>query len=374
VLDPTENLDPIEGEGIPGESETAGDKLEAIVEVPKIPGLVYQTDEGPGITRIRAGTGFGYRDPDGKKITDLETRDRIRMLAIPPAWENVWISPNPAGHIQATGRDAKGRKQYRYHAKWSEHRGEEKYSNLSNFADALPALRMQVESDLRRRGLPFERVVASIVWLLDNTMIRVGNPAYARENKSFGLTTLRDKHVKIEGSKLRFAFRGKSGKEWNLGLVDQRMAKIIRATQDIPGQSLFQYLDEDGSRHAIRSDEVNAYIREHTGGEFSARNFRTWGGTISAASFFKETPRPETQRATKMALNSVLDKVAIRLGNTRAVCRRSYIHPRVIEGWSDGTLEEELREARRSWRKPVEGLDEEETTVKKWLASQSRAD
>lgn len=366
---PTEILDTIdEGEGIPGESESAGDKLEAIVEVPKIPGLVYQTDDGPGITRIRAGTGFGYRDPDGHKITDTETRDRIRMLAIPPAWENVWISPNPAGHIQATGRDARGRKQYRYHAKWSEHRGEEKYSNLTNFADALPALRMQVESDLRRRGLPFERVVASIVWLLDNTMIRVGNPAYARDNKSFGLTTLRDKHVKIEGTRLRFAFRGKSGKEWNLGLVDRRMAKLIRATQDLPGQSLFQYLDDDGGRHAIRSDEVNAYIREHTGGAFSARNFRTWGGTMSAASFFKDTPRPETQRATNLALNGVIDKVASRLGNTRAVCRRSYIHPRVIEGWSDGTLAEELSHVRRSMRNQVEGLDEEESVVKTWLA------
>jgi len=370
VLDQANQADDIDadGEGLPGVKETAADKLEALVEVPKIPGLVYKTDEGPGIKRIKAGTGFGYRDPDGKKITDAEIRDRIRALAIPPAWEDVWISPDPLGHIQATGRDARGRKQYRYHAKWSEHRDELKYSNLSNFADALPSLRMQVESDLRRHGLPFERVVASVVWLLDNTMIRVGNPAYARDNKSFGLTTLRDQHVKIEGGKLRFAFRGKSGKEWNLRLVDRRMAKLIRSTQDLPGQALFQYLDGDGDRHGIRSDEVNAYIREHTGGEFSARNFRTWGGTISAASFFRQTPRPETQTATKKTLNSVLDRVASRLGNTRAVCRRSYIHPRVIEGWSDGTLEAELKAVRKSIRKPVEGLDEEETLVRHWLS------
>ncbi len=370
MLDPDDKPDTdIESGGISNERQNAAEKTEALSEIPKIRGLRYQSDEGPGFSRIRAGTGFGYRDADGKKITDLETRDRIRSLAIPPAWENVWISPDPRGHIQATGRDARGRKQYRYHPKWSEHRDEQKYSNLSNFADALPALRMQVESDLRRHGLPFERVVASIVWLLDNTMIRVGNPAYARDNKSFGLTTLRDKHVKIEGSKLRFAFRGKSGKEWNLKLVDRRMAKLIRSTQDLPGQTLFQYLDDDGGRCPIRSEDVNAYIREHSGGAFSSRNFRTWGGTISAATFFVGTPLPDTQRATRVALNGVIDKVAGRLGNTRAVCRRSYVHPRVIEGWSDGTLAQELAEVRRSFRKPHEGLDEEETIMKKWLAS-----
>ncbi|MBP0437892.1 DNA topoisomerase IB [Tianweitania sediminis] len=349
--------------------ETVAEKVEAIADVPKIPGLVYQTDEGPGIRRVKSGTGFGYRDPDGNKITDPETRDRIRALAIPPAWTHVWISPDPAGHIQATGRDVRGRKQYRYHPKWSEHRDELKYSNLSNFAEALPSLRKQVEADLARRGLPYERVVASLVWLLENTLIRVGNPAYARDNKSFGLTTLRDRHVKIDGTKMRFSFKGKSGKEWNLRLVDRRMAKLIRSTQDLPGQSLFQYIGEDGLRHAIRSDDVNSYIRSHAGSDFSSRNFRTWGGTLSAASIFAATPLPETQRATRITLNETIDKVAGRLGNTRAVCRRSYIHPRVVESWSAGTLTDELRAARRRFRKPVEGLDEEETLLKVWLAA-----
>lgn len=348
-------------------------KLEAetvLKDIPplNVPGLVYLADDGPGFSRVRSGSRFGYRDIKGRKITDEAVRERIRSLAIPPAWEDVWISPDPNGHIQATGRDVKGRKQYRYHPKWSEHRGEQKYSSLVEFADALPALRLQVESDLRKRGLPFERVVASIIWLLDNTMIRVGNSAYARDNKSFGLTTLRDRHVKVEGSKLRFAFRGKSGKEWNLKLVDRRMAKIIRATQDLPGQHLFQYLDEDGARHEIRSEDVNDYIRAAMGETFSSRNFRTWGGTISAASLFSETPLPENQRATKLTLNHVVDQVAARLGNTRAVARRSYIHPRVIEGWSEGTLADELKAARRSFRKPIEGLDEEETLVRKWLS------
>jgi DNA topoisomerase-1 len=331
-------------------------------------GLVYGTDDGPGLTRVKARTGFGYRAPDGTKITDEATRERIRALAIPPAWENVWISPDPDTHIQATGRDARGRKQYRYHPRWSEHRDERKYSNLVNFAEALPTLRLQVESDLRRRGLPFERVVASVVWLLDNTLIRVGNPAYARDNKSFGLTTLRDRHVKIEGSALRFAFRGKSGQDWNLRLVDRRMAKLIRSVQDLPGQALFQYVDEDGTRRPIRSEDVNAYIRA-TMGEFSSRNFRTWGGTISAASFFAQTPLPDTQRATRVTMNSVIDQVAARLGNTRSVCRSCYIHPRVIEGWSAGTLADELRAAKRRIRKPIEGLDEEEVLIKRWLAS-----
>lgn len=330
--------------------------------------LTYVSDEEPGIRRKPAGGRFAYFSPGGKRIAEPAEIDRIDKLAIPPAWSDVWISPDADGHIQATGRDARGRKQYRYHSRWAEVRDQAKYDRLIDFADALPALREQINGDLRRHGLPRERVVASLVWLLDNTLIRVGNAAYARDNKSFGLTTLRDRHVEIEGSKLRFAFKGKSGKEWSLGLTDRRIARVVRGAQDLPGQHLFQYLDEENVRRAIRSDDVNRYIREAAGEEFSSKHFRTWGGTISAASLLSETPLPDSQAATKRHLNAAIDTVAARLGNTRTVCRSCYIHPRVIESWQEGRLGDEMREARRRMRKAKPGLDEEETLVLKWLA------
>jgi DNA topoisomerase-1 len=331
--------------------------------------LVHTSDEEPGIRRKGAARRFYYIAPDGRKLREGETLARIRSLAIPPAWTDVWISPEPDGHLQATGRDQRGRKQYRYHPRWSACRDDVKYSSLVAFAEALPRLRSRIDADLRRHGLPRERVVASIVWLLDNTMIRVGNAAYARDNKSFGLTTLRDRHVEITGSTLRFAFKGKSGKEWQLKLTDRRIAKVVRGAQDIPGQHLFQYLDGDGARRAIRSQDVNDYIREATGADFSSKHFRTWGGTISAAMLFAEEPTTESNAAARRVMNRIIDQVAHRLGNTRAVCRKCYIHPRVMESWAAGRLADEMKSTRRTFRKPIEGLDEEETLVLKWLQS-----
>ncbi|CDX32520.1 DNA topoisomerase [Mesorhizobium sp. ORS 3359] len=327
--------------------------------------LNYVTDADPGIRRLRKGAGFSYLGPDGRAV-DETTLARIKAIVIPPAWTDVWISPDPDGHIQATGRDQRGRKQYRYHSQWTEERDGVKYSSLVAFAESLPALRRQIDADLRRRGLPLERVVASVVWLLDNTMIRIGNAAYARDNKSFGLTTLRDRHVEINGSSLRFAFKGKSGKEWKLKLVDRRIAKVVRGAQDLPGQKLFQYLGEDGDRRPVRSEDVNRYIREASGAEFSSKHFRTWGGTIHAASLFAGTELPESKTQQNRVINSVVDKVAERLGNTRAVCRKCYIHPLVFEAWTEGRLLDEMAEANKR-KRLIQGLDEEETLVLRWL-------
>ncbi len=328
--------------------------------------LRYVSDDQPGIRRRRAGKGFHYRDAKGGRVSDARALDRIARLAIPPAWTDVWISPSDHGHIQATGRDVKGRKQYRYHERWSQGRGEAKFSSLAAFSDVLPALRNAVDADLRRHGLPYEKVVASIVWLLDNTMIRVGNAAYARDNKSFGLTTLKSRHVAVQGSKLQFEFKGKSGKQWRIQLIDRRMAKIIRKVQELPGQSLFQYVDQNGERRRLGSHDINAYIREACGGEFTSKHFRTWGGTIHAASLFAQTPVPEHKTGQRRIMNQVIDTVAARLGNTRAVCRACYIHPLVLESWADGSLAPELAKARR--RKVPSGLDEEEAMVRHWLA------
>ncbi len=335
--------------------------------------LSYSNDTEPGIRRNRAGKGFWYADASAKKIANAKTIDRINKLAIPPAWKDVWISPDPDGHLQATGRDERGRKQYRYHERWTLSRDDVKYSSLVEFAQSLPRLREQIEADLRRQGLPRERVLASIVWLLDNSMIRVGNAAYAKDNKSFGLTTLRDRHVEVEGATLRFAFRGKSGKDWNLRIADRRIAKIVKGVQDIPGQHLFQYIDESGARKPVTSQDVNAYIREASGASFSSKHFRTWGGTVRAARIFAETELLETKRDVAKTMNAVIDRVASRLGNTRTVCRKCYVHPLVFEAWTDGNLGDELAAIRSRLRKQPAGLDEDEALVLRWL-EQSAAD
>ena len=342
------------------------ERLKAARKAARKASLSYVNDAEPGIRRRRSGTGFSYTKPGGKSVSDKRTLERVKALGIPPAWTDVWISANPDGHIQATGRDLRGRKQYRYHARWSECRDEVKYSSLAEFARSLPKLREQIESDLRRRELPRERVVASIVWLLDNTMIRIGNAVYARDNKSFGLTTLKTRHVEVEGAKLRFAFKGKSGKEWKLKLVDRRMARIIRSIQELPGQHLFQYIDEGGERRVVNSHDVNEYIREAIGSEFSSKHFRTWGGTVRALSLFAQLPVPETKTAIARAMNIVIDEVARHLGNTRAVCRKCYVHPLVMESWGQGKLADELAKARKSRRKR-KGLDDEEAEVLRWL-------
>lgn len=329
--------------------------------------LVYCSDIDPGIRRTKAGKTFAFKDAKGKTIDDTETLDRIRALVIPPAWTDVWIAPKASCHIQATGRDVRGRKQYRYHDRWTEMRGETKFSTLGVFCKALPALRRSVDADLRKRGIVREKVLAAIVWLLDNAMIRVGNSEYACTNKSFGLTTLRDRHADIKGATLKLAFKGKSGKDWNLKITDRRIARVVKSAQDLPGQQLFQYLDEDGNRCAVTSGDVNDYIRENCGGDFTSKHFRTWGGTVMAAALFAETELPESEAAKRRARNAVIDQVAKHLGNTRTVCRKGYIHPAVIEGWDNGRLAKRLATLRQKLRRSPKGMDRGEAIVMKWL-------
>ncbi|WP_246727804.1 DNA topoisomerase IB [Chelativorans sp. Marseille-P2723] len=333
--------------------------------------LLYVSDSEPGIRRRRAGSGFGYIAPGGVAITDEETRERIRRLAIPPAWEDVWISPWPDGHIQATGRDQRGRKQYRYHPAWLACRDEAKFSSLVAFAEGLPKLRGRVDEDLARRGVPWERAVASVVWLLDRTLIRIGNETYKRENSSFGLTTLENRHVAVEGASLRFSFIGKSGQEWKLKLQDRRIARIVRTIQELPGQHLFQYLDEEGIRRPVQSQDVNDYIHEHLGEDFSSKHFRTWGATCAAAIMLSEEEPPTSKKQAARQINAVVDRVARKLRNTRAVCRRCYIHPLVIDAWQEGQLAADMVELRRRYRRPFKGLDEDESLVLRWLRENS---
>lgn len=335
--------------------------------------LRYVNDDEPGISRQRRGKGFSYRGPDGRPIKDAATLDRIRKLAVPPAYNDVWICADPLGHIQATGRDARGRKQYRYHPQWVEQRDADKYHRLVSFSRCLPKIRQRVAADMRRRGLPREKVLACVVKLLDTTMIRVGNDEYAKENSSFGLTTLKDQHVEIEGGKLQFEFRGKSGKVWNLQLKDRRLARLVKDCQDVPGQRLFQYLDDDGQRHAISSQDVNDYIHEIAGDTFSAKDFRTWAGTVLAAFALQEFEKVDTQTARKRNLTEAIRKVASRLGNTPAVCRRCYVHPEVMGAYMDGCLIEQVKaEVERELREDLSGLSPEETAVLCFLETRLR--
>lgn len=301
-------------------------------------GLSYVSDQDPGIRRVKSGAGFGYRDADGKPVKDEPTLERIRKLAIPPAWTEVWISPDPNGHIQATGRDQKGRKQYRYHDDWRQVRDSSKYDRIIAFGRALPRLRARVEKDLGLRGLPREKVLAAVIRLMEITLIRVGNEEYVKQNKSFGLTTLRDKHAQISSTGAIFEFRGKSGKMHRTGFRDRRLARIVKNCQDLPGQRLFQYLDEEGEQRAVESADVNAYLREVLGEDFSAKDFRTWAGTLAAARALIQTPQCATVAEAKRHINTCVKAVAGILGNTAAVCRSSYIHPAVIEAYQDGAL------------------------------------
>lgn len=307
-------------------------------------GLVYVSDTEPGIRRRRAGKGFSYRDPDGKTVKDKEALDRIRSLAIPPAYTDVWICADPDGHIQATGRDARGRKQYRYHPRFREVRDSTKYERMLDFAAALPALRARVDEDMRRRGMPREKVLATVVHLLETTMIRVGNADYAKQNKSHGLTTLNDRHVKVDGSQVRFRFKGKSGKEWNLGIRDRRVARIVKASQDLPGQHLFQYLDEEGERHSVTSGDVNAYLREISGTDITAKDFRTWTGTVLAALALAEYEKADSAAAAKRNVREAIEQVSATLGNTPTICRKCYVHPQVIDSYLSDDLALEITE------------------------------
>jgi len=307
--------------------------------------LRYVSDEGPGIIRRRAGKGFSYRDPDGRTVTDPETLERIRSLAIPPAWTEVWISPHPHGHIQATGRDAKGRKQYRYHERWSSHRAETKYARVAEFATVLPRIRERVEQDLGARGPTREKILATVVRLLELTLIRVGNKEYARQNRSYGLTTLNKRHIDLDGSALVFHFKGKSGVMHQTSLRDRRLAAILKRLHELPGQQLFKYVDADGALTPIESADVNAYIREVAGEDFSAKDFRTWAGTVSAARALRMEPPPQSQSEAKRVVTRCVRAVSGLLGNTPTVCRAHYVHPAVFDAYMAGTLAEALPEA-----------------------------
>jgi DNA topoisomerase-1 len=281
---------------------------------------------------------FHYVGPDGKRIRDKEILQRIHALVIPPAWKEVWICPDPRGHLQAVGRDARGRKQYRYHPRWREVRDETKYHSMIGFAKALPLIRRRTTRDLRPTKLTRENVLALVVQLLEKTLIRVGNDEYARENQSFGLTTLRDGHVNVSGPRVRFSFRGKSGVEHDIDLADRRLARAIKACRDIPGYDLFQYYDEDGERHPVGSDDVNAYLKEITGRDYTSKDFRTWAGTVLAAQTLNDFEKVDSDAKAKKNIVLAVEAVAKRLGNTKAVCRKCYIHPAIFDAYLDGSM------------------------------------
>jgi DNA topoisomerase I len=327
-------------------------------------GLLYVSDEEPGIRRRKSGKGFTYTKPDGKKVEDKATLDRIKSLAIPPAYTDVWICAKANGHIQATGRDAKGRKQYRYHPAFREVRESTKYEHMLEFAKGLPAIRKSIDEHMSLRGLPREKVLATVVHLLENTLIRVGNSDYVKQNKSYGLTTLRDPHVKVEGGELRFHFKGKSGKTWNLQVKDRRIAKIVKACQDLPGQDLFQYLDENGERQSVTSADVNAYLKEITGRDITAKDFRTWAGTVLAALALAEFEEFDNQAKAKKNIRAAIEKVSSRLGNTPSICRKCYVHPEVFSSYLDGGLLLEIKdEIETELREDLPSLKPEEAAV-----------
>lgn len=347
--------------------DTQDDDAQSIVdprEAAEEAGLRYVSDEGPGISRRKVGKGFSYRLPKGGPVKDAATLKRIRSLAIPPAWTQVWICPHADGHIQATGRDAKGRKQYRYHPNWREARDAAKYEHMLDFAKALPAIRARVDADMKRPGLPREKVLATVVNLLETTLIRVGNDDYAKQNESYGLTTLQDEHVEVKGTELRFRFKGKSGKTWDLGVKDRRVAKIIRACQDLPGQELFQYVDETGEVRDVTSADVNAYLREISEKAITAKDFRTWAGTVLAAMALQEFERFDTQAAAKRNVKQAIERVASRLGNTPTICRKCYVHPEILNGYLEQNLALEIaEEAQEELREELTNLRPEEGAV-----------
>jgi DNA topoisomerase-1 len=327
-------------------------------------GLIYVSDEKPGIQRKRSGKGFRYESGSGQRIKDLPTLKRIKALAVPPAWTDVWICGKANGHIQATGRDARGRKQYRYHTRFREVREGTKYHHMLAFAESLPAIRRKVQEHLALRGLPREKVVATVVHLLEATLIRVGSDEYARSNKSYGLTTLKNRHVEVEGSALKFNFKGKSGKVWKLNIRNRRVAKVIRACQELPGQELFQYLDEDGETRDVTSSDVNAYLREISGEDITAKDFRTWHGTVLAAMALQELEKFDSHAGAKRNIRDAIQKVAARLGNTPTICRKCYIHPEIIATYIEGSLLLETKDrVEKELRDDLAALRPEEAAV-----------
>jgi DNA topoisomerase I len=337
----------------------------------RVADLSYVTDAVPGIRRRRFGRGFRYYTSDGRPLRDRRERERIRGLVIPPAWRDVWICSDPQGHIQAIGRDARGRRQYRYHPRWRQLRDEAKFSRMVAFGRALPAIRARVEAALSRPGLSREKVLALVVRLLEITLIRVGNEEYARENASFGLTTLRRRHVAVSGGALRFRFRGKSRKEHAFGIRDRRLSRIVKRCQELPGQELFRYVDGHGRRRGVGSADVNDYLRAVSGRDFTAKDFRTWAGTVRAAWALNALEPFASPRQATRNLTRAVASVAARLGNTPAVCRRCYIHPVVVESYLDGRLSAALR--RPGARRKLDGLNPHESSVLQMLAATGRA-
>ena len=326
--------------------------------------LRYVQDDAPGLTRRRAGKGFSYRGPDGDPVRDRATLAWVRSLAIPPAWREVWISPWRNGHLLATGRDAKGRKQYRYHPSWRAAREEAKFGRMLGFGRALPRIREAVAAELGRPGLGRTKVLATVVRLLETTLIRVGNDEYARTNKSYGLTTLRDRHVKAEGGELRFSFRGKAGKRHVVTLRDRRLARLVRRMQELPGQELFQYVDADDRPQPVGSADVNAYLREISGEDYTAKDFRTWAATVLAAWALSEFEAVDGEAAAKRNITRAIERVASRLGNTPAICRKSYVHPEIVGAYLDGSLVADLKqEIEQELRQELSGLEAEEVAV-----------
>ena len=336
-------------------------------------GLRYVHDDRPGIRREAAKEGFRYLDARGEPVLDENTLARIKSLVIPPAWTEVWICPQANGHLQATGRDARGRKQYRYHPKWREARDEVKYERMLKFGQALPAIRAEVDRALKLSGLPREKVLATIVYLLEATMMRVGNEEYARTNKSFGLTTLRNRHAKVDGSDVEFSFRGKSGVYHKVKVHDRRLARIVARSRDLPGQELFQYVDGDGETHSIDSSDVNDYLRAITGEDYTAKDFRTWSGTVLAALALQEFEKFDSEAQAKKNIVRAIESVAEKLGNTPSICRKCYVHPAVLDAYLDGAALEVLRErTEETLQEDLHALQPEEAAVLAMLQQRLR--
>lgn len=334
-------------------------------------GLRYVSDSRAGIRRRRSGSGFVYLRPDGSKLSDPVTVKRIRALAIPPAWTDVWICPFADGHVQATGRDAKGRKQYRYHSGFRELRETAKYEHVVAFADALPTIRERVREHMAMRGLPREKVLATVVHLLETTLIRVGNDDYAKQNDSYGLTTLKNHHVAVDGNEVRFQFTGKSGKQWSLRVNDRRVAKIVKACQDLPGQELLEYFDETGERRDVTSTDVNAYLTEISGMNITAKDFRTWAGTVLAATALGRLESFASAAQAKRNVRAAIENVAARLGNTPTICRKCYVHPEVLNAYLDGSFALELTAGVESEVAAATGLKRDEAAVLPFCAAAS---
>jgi DNA topoisomerase I len=338
------------------------------IQTAKAVGLRYMPDASPGIRRKRTGKHFSYIGVDEKPIRDPDQLQRIKKIGIPPAWTNVWICPTDRGHIQATGRDTKGRKQYRYHQRWREVRDETKYDKLILFGETLPLIRERVDQDLSLTDLPYEKVIATIVRLLDTTLMRIGNEEYARENDSYGMTTMRNQHVDVRGAKVRFHFKGKSGKDHIIDVKDRQLAKIVKKCQDLPGHELFQYMNENGALRTVESSDVNTYLRQVSGQDLTAKDFRTWGGTVVATNALEDLGVFESETQSKKNVVEAIKMTAKQLGNTPAICRKCYVHPGLIDAYLDGSLLNFFKQYDERTKKPaMEGLRPDEARVLAFL-------